>query len=154
MDFNAFILQNEYTRVKGLGDRLTLMKDIIDTEYNFIQDYTVTTDSMHDSRVDLSTVEEVIYKDKGYTGCKTKAKGNASMKRGNLSIKYILRNKRISSKRCPGERIFAVIKIVFNGARTRVKRIERVSIKEMFKCFAFNLYNIVSMIRRKLAIAI
>jgi IS5 family transposase len=165
MGFNAFILQNKYTRVKGLGDHLALMKDIIDwdkfrpivasvyydndaiggrphtdevllvrcmilqawyqekkakkngetiiyskkqeshidkdasfsskhgqvhygyknhikidTEYNFIRDYTVTTASMHDSRVDLSKVEEVMYRDKGYTGCKTKAKENASMK--------------------------------------------------------------------------
>ena len=75
------------------------------------------------------------------------------MIRGNLTPKEKARNQCISKKRVPGERSFAVIKNVFNGIRTRVKTIARVDIKEMFKCFAFNLYQLVTLERKKLAIA-
>ena len=76
------------------------------------------------------------------------------MKRGNLTYKQKHRNKRISRKRVPGERPFAVIKNVFNGARTLVKNLMRVNTKEMFKCFAFNLYQLVTLRRKELARAI
>lgn len=125
-----------------------------DIDYQLIRLYEITTASLHDSQVDLGQPEEVVYRDRAYTGTTTKAKGNASMKRGNLSIKENSRNKRISQKRVPGERPFAVIKRIFNGERTMVKTIERVSIKEMFKCFAFNLYQLVTLERKKLALAI
>ena len=124
-----------------------------DVDFQLIREYDVSTASLHDSQVDLGQPEEVIYRDRAYTGTTTKAKGNASMKRGDLSIKEKLRNKRISKKRVPGERPFGVIKRVFNGERTMVKTIERVSIKEMFKCFAFNLYQLVTLERKKLALA-
>jgi len=124
-----------------------------DMDYHLIRSYEITTASLHDSQVDLSQPDEVTYRDRAYTGTTTKAKGNASMKRGNLSIKEKLRNKRISQKRVPGERPFGVIKRVFNGERTFVKTIERVSIKEMFKGFAFNLYQLVTLERKKIAVA-
>jgi len=114
----------------------------------------VTTASLHDGEIDLSDKDEVAYRDRGYTGKETKAKGNASMKRGKLTIKQKLRNFRISKKRAPGERPFGVIKCVFNGEHTNVKTIERVSIKEMFKCFGYNLYQLVTLERIKLARAI
>lgn len=125
----------------------------VDMKYFFIRAYEMTTASIHDGDVDLSKENEIMYRDRGYTGIATKAKGNASMKKGKLDHKQQLRNKRISTKRAPGERPFGVIKEVFNNTKTRVKTLERVSIKEMFNCFAYNVYNIISMIRRKLAIA-
>lgn len=125
----------------------------IDMDYHLIRKYETTTASLHDGNVDLAKPNEVTYRDRGYTGKKTKAKGNASMKRGNLTQKEKMRNQRISRKRVPGERPFAVIKNVFNGARTKVKTLARVDIKEMFKCFAFNLYQLVTLERKKLAIA-
>ena len=64
------------------------------------------------------------------------------------------RNKLISKIRAPGERPFAVIKRMFRGTRTLVKRIERVQIKEMFKCFAYNLYQLVTLKRKELAVAL
>ncbi len=126
----------------------------VDMDYYLIRKYLTTTASLFDGEVDLGEGNEAIYRDRAYTGKKTNAKGNASMKRGNLTPKEKLRNKRISKKRVPGERPFAVIKIVFNGARTRVKNLARVDLKEMFKCFAFNLYQLVTLERKKIAIAI
>ena len=131
-------------------------KSHLKTDMNFflIRKYEVTTASLHDGEIDLANKNEITYRDRGYTGKQTKAKGNASMKRGKLDIKEKMRNKRISKKRVPGERPFAVIKIVFNGAKTRVKNLMRVKIKEMFKYIGFNLYQLVTLERKNLAIAI
>lgn len=126
----------------------------IDREFQLIRLYETSTASLHDGQVDLANEDEVVYRDRGYTGKSTKAKGNASMKRGNLSIWDKLRNQRISKKRVIGERPFGVIKVVFNGSRTRVKTLERVNFKEMFKCMAFNLYQLVTLKRKRIAIAI
>ncbi len=116
-----------------------------------IRDYEVTTASMHDSNIDLSLPGEVVYRDKAWTGKATKAKGNATMKRGKLGIRQRMRNSRIARRRCPGERQFSVIKRVFRGDRTFVKTIGRVSVKEMFKYFAYNLYNLVTLQRTAIA---
>lgn len=93
-----------------------------------------------------------MYRDRGYTGKDTKAKGNGSMKRGNLSIREKLRNKRIAQKRAPGERPFSVIKRTFKGDKTYVKTLPRVRIKEMFKCFAYNLYQLVTLERKRVSV--
>lgn len=57
-----------------------------------VKELAVTTARVHDGAIDLATADEVVYRDKGYTGIPTKAKGNATMKRGNLSIQEKLRN--------------------------------------------------------------
>lgn len=125
----------------------------VDTDRYLIRDYQVTTASVHDGDIDLSKQDEVVYRDRGYTGKETKAKGNGSMKRGNLSIKDKLRNKRIARKRAPGERPFSVVKRTFHGERTQVKTLERVEIKEMFKCFAYDLYHLVTLERKRLSVS-
>jgi len=58
----------------------------LDVNHHLIRDVEVTTASVHDSAVDLSKPDEVVYRDRGYTGKETKAKGNGSMKQGNLTI--------------------------------------------------------------------
>jgi IS5 family transposase len=123
----------------------------LDVDHHLIRRVEVTTASVHDSEVDLSERDEVVYRDRGYTGKETKAKGNGSMKRGNLSIWEKLRNKRISKKRAPGERPFSVIKRIFNGDRTFVKTLPRVRVKEMFKCFAYDLYQLVTLERKRVS---
>lgn len=84
----------------------------MDTEHGLIRDIKTTTASLHDSQVDLSEEGEVVYRDKGYFGAPTKGY-DATMKRATrghpLNIKEELRNKRISRKRSPGERPYAVI---------------------------------------------
>ncbi len=62
------------------------------------------------------------------------------------------RNKWISRRRSPGERPFAVIKRVFHGSHTFVKTLQRVRIKEMFKCMAYNLYQLVTLERRRMGL--
>lgn len=123
----------------------------LDVGHHLIRNVEVTTASVHDSEVDLSKRDEVVYRDKGYTGKETKAKGNGSMKRGNLTIWQKLRNKRIAKKRAPGERPFSVIKRTFNGDRTYVKTLPRIRVKEMFKCFAYDLYQLVTLERKRVS---
>ena len=97
------------------------------------------------------------YRDKGYFGKKLGAKNvvDKTMKRGTIAGKINggqqKRNKAIGKIRSPGERPFSVIKRVFGGGRTTVKNLERVSIKELFKAIAYNLYQLVTLERKKVA---
>ena len=43
---------------------------IMDTEYQLIRRIETTTASLHDSQVDLSSKDEVVYRDQGYFGAK------------------------------------------------------------------------------------
>ena len=126
----------------------------MDTEHGLIRDIKTTTASLHDSQVDLSAKGEVVYRDKGYFGAPTKGYG-ATMKRATrghpLNIKEELRNKRISRKRSPGERPYAVIKSVFNSGHVRVTTVARVGVKMIFTAFAFNLYHLATIKRREMA---
>jgi len=67
-------------------------------DYHLIREHITTTASLHDGEIDLGKGDEAIYRDRAYTGKETKAKGNASMKRGNLTQKEKHRNQRISKK--------------------------------------------------------
>lgn len=128
----------------------------IDIDYELIRDIEKTTASVHDSQVDLSPEGEIVYRDKGYFGAT--AKGYvATMKRATrchpLKIHDKLRNKRISRKRAPGERPYALIKNVFKmlltlqatldyvvikTAQTRVTTIARTGVKMTLTPFTFN----------------
>src|SRR3989338_8706916 len=123
--------------------------------------FSVKHGQVHYGEIDLvKKGDKRAYRDKGYFGKKLNAKnvGDMTMKRGTRAGKLNggeqKRNKMISRIRAPGERPFGVIKRVFNGGRTLVKRLERVRIKEVFKCFAFDLYQLVTLERKKLAVAI
>lgn len=127
----------------------------IDVDYHLIRDYDVTTASLHDGQIDLvEPGDYAAYRDKGYFGRPLQAKGveDKTMKRGTKSRKLnggeLKRNRAISRVRAPGERPFSVIKRVFDGERTQVKTLERVMMKEMFKCFAYNLYHLVTLERQ------
>lgn len=131
-----------------------------DVDYGFIRDYEVTTASTHDNNIDLVDAEDnAAYRDKGYSGKELKAKSVRDMTMKKAARGHPLTdaekeyNRGISKIRAPGERPFSVIKRVFNGGRTFVKTLERFSIKEMFVCFAFNLYNLVTQERKRLAAA-
>src|SRR3989344_2972758 len=62
------------------------------------------------------------------------------------------RNRAISRIRSPGERPYSVVKRTFHNDRTNVKTLERVMVKEMFKCFAYNLYQLVTLERKRLLV--
>ena len=140
----------------GYKDHLKL-----DVDYHLIREIETTTASLHDGEIDL--IEEgdfAAYRDKGYFGRELSAKNvkDMTMKRGTRARKINggeqKRNRMISKIRAPGERPFGVIKRVFHGGRIFVKTLERVSIKEMFKAFGFNLYQLVTLEKKKLAKAI
>ena len=116
---------------------------IIDREHDLIRRICTTTASLHDSQIDLSETDEVVYRDRGYQGAECKGY-NATMLRGArdhpIGIRDKIRNLRISRKRSKGERPFAVIKNIFNSGTVRVTKIERVRVKNTFSAFCFNLY--------------
>ena len=113
-----------------------------DVDLGLIRELETTTASVHDSQVDLSRPGEVVYRDKGYFGVEPRGY-SATMRRGvrgrPLGIRDRLRNRRISRKRSPGERPFAVIKRVFHAGHVLVTTVKRVHVKMVFACFCFNL---------------
>jgi len=113
-----------------------------DLDYGLIRDLETTAANIHDSRVDLSEEGEVVYRDKGYFGVEPRGY-DATMRRAvrghKLNIREKLRNKRISRKRAPGERPFAVIKKLFNAGHVLVTTVARVRVKMTFTCLCFNL---------------
>lgn len=115
----------------------------VEMKNNLITELAVTTASVHDSKIDLTEYDEIIYRDKGYFGAKPKGKGDATMDRAvrgrPLTIWQKLRNKRITRKRSPGERPFAVIKNVMNGGHTLYTELHRVFTQQLLNCFVYNL---------------
>ena len=85
---------------------------------------------------------------KSFFGCVPKGY-DATMKRSvrghPLSIRDKLRNKRISKKRAPGERPYAVIKNVFKSGHVRVTTVARVHVKMIFAAFSFNLHQLLTL---------
>jgi len=65
-----------------------------------------------------------------------------ALKNHPLSIMDKLRNIRISKKRAPGERQYAVIRRVFNASHVMVTTVRRVNVKMIFTAFGFNLYQL------------
>jgi IS5 family transposase len=109
----------------------------------FITELAVTTASTHDNCIDLSKEDEIVYRDKGYFGALSKAQGDATMERAvrgrKLTIREILRNKRITKIRSVGERPFAVIKNVLKGGHTLYTELHRVFTQQFMNCFVYNL---------------
>jgi transposase, IS5 family len=124
----------------------------VDIDSQLIRSYDVTTASVHDNQIDLVEERDVAaYRDKGYFGSELTAKGviDKTMQRATRARKLNggqqKRNRAISRLRAPGERPFGVIKKVFHGWYTQVTTLQRVKIKEMFKCFTFNMYQLVTL---------
>ena len=132
----------------------------VDVGHHLIRDLGVTPANVHDGDIDLiKEGDQVAYRDKGYFGKHIHAPGvvDKTMKRAvrgrRLNGGEQKRNKAIGRVRAPGERPFSVIKRIFHGDRTMVKTLERVRVKEMFKCFAYDLYQLVTLNRKRLAVA-
>ena len=93
----------------------------MDITYGIIRELKTTTAKVHDSQIDLSKPNEVVYRDRGYFGGKCNGH-NATMNRATrghpLKIRDKMRNKRITRKRSPGERPYAVIKTIFHSGHT------------------------------------
>jgi IS5 family transposase len=113
----------------------------VDNDHGLVRDLEVTTASVHDSRVDLSLPGEAVYRDKGYFGVEPRG-FNATMRRGArghpLSVWDRMRNARISRRRAPVERVFAVLKRVFGGGHVLVTSLARVRVRLTFCLLCFN----------------
>jgi len=112
-----------------------------------IKELAVTTARVPDNAIDLTKPDEIVYRDKGYTGTKTNAIGNGTMKRGNLTPHEHLRNKRIQSKRSQGEHPFGTIHRAMNGGETKLTTISRVFVQQLFVVAAYNLFRLATLMR-------
>jgi len=109
----------------------------------FIEEVAVTTAKVHDNNIDLADEDDVIYRDRGYTGTKTKAKGDGTMlKRKNPTIREKLRNIRIQKKRAEGEHPYGTIQRSFKGGRTKLTTTSRVFVQQVFACIAYNVHRL------------
>jgi len=119
-----------------------------DLDHGLVRAVEATPASVHDSRVDLSLPGEVVYRDKGYFGVVPRG-WDATMMRGvrghPIGFRDQLRNNRIGSRRRPVERVFAVVKRVFNGGRVLVTTLWRVRVMMVFSCLCFNLVRLGSL---------
>lgn len=114
----------------------------MDMKYQLIRELETTTANVHDSQIDLSQPGEISYRDRGYFGASCKGY-NATMDRNvrghPITIRQKRRNKRISRKRAPGERPYAVIKTIFHSGHTKLTTILRNHTRNIFNCFSCNL---------------
>jgi len=132
----------------------------VDVDHHLVRALAVTPANVHDGDVDLVTEgDHAVYRDKGYFGKPLQAHGvddrtmGRSVRGRRLNGGQQKRNRAIGRIRSPGERPFSVVKRVFRGERTRVTTRERVQVKEMFKYFGYNLYQLVTLERKRLAVA-
>lgn len=127
-------------------------------DHNLVREISVTSANVHDNNIDLCKENDIaMYRDRGYSGSELKYANvnDMTMIRKDKNKEWVKAlNKAISKVRCQGERPFSVIKDVFKGARTKVKTLARVHTKEIFKYFSYNLYQLVTITRKKLATAI
>ena len=112
-----------------------------------IESFAVTTARVPDNAIDLTNSDDIVYRDKGYTGTKTNAVGNGTMKRGKLTPHEILRNKRVQAKRNQGEHPFATIKRALHGGTTKRTTVYRVFIQQLFVFAAYNVFRLATLIK-------
>ncbi len=132
----------------------------VDVKHGLIRSIDTTTAKQHDATINLVEQEDgKAYRDKGYFGTiLPDGVHDLTMQRATrnhpLPKKDEKRNDRISKKRSPGERPFAVIKEVFHNGIRYVTTLGRVHIRNLFACFAYNLYQLVTLKRKELARAL
>jgi len=107
-----------------------------------IKDFAVTTAKTHDGKIDLANPDDIMYRDRGYSGCGTKAKGDATMKRGNLTPHEYLRNLRIMKKRSIGEHPYGTISRSFHGGKTKLTELHRVFVQVGFVFIVYNVFRL------------
>jgi transposase, IS5 family len=119
----------------------------VENKTKLITEIAVTTARVHDANVDLTKEDEVGYRDKAYCAQKCKAKGNAAMKKGNLSIWDKLRNKRITRTRCRGEHQYGAMTRMQNAGTTKLTTVPRVYIQQIFSCMVYNFNRLLFLMR-------
>ena len=112
-----------------------------------IKELAVTTARVPDCKIDLAKPDEIVYRDKGYTGVKTNALGDGTMRRGNLTPHEKLRNKRIQKKRSQGEHPFGTIHRALNGGETKLTTVYRVFVQQLFVFGAYNIFRLATLMK-------
>jgi len=120
----------------------------VDEATKIITEVAVSTAKTFDGNIDLANEDEIIFRDKGYSGSGTKAKGNGSMKKGKLTPHEHLRNKRISKKRCRGEHPYGTMHRSFKAGRTKLTILARVFVQHVFVCIVYNVHRLRFMLNR------
>lgn len=114
----------------------------VDVTTKIITEVGVTTAKTYDGKVDLANADDIMYRDRGYSGSGTRAKGDGTMKRGKLTPHELLRNKRITKIRCRGEHPYGTMHRSFKAGRTKLTTIPRVFIQHVFVCIAYNIHRL------------
>lgn len=114
----------------------------VDNSTKLVTELATTTAKVFDGNIDLAQPHEIIARDRCYSGSPTRAKGNASMKRGKLSIHQKLRNKRITKYRVRGEHPLATIVRSFKGGSTNLTTNGRVFIQQVFQFTVYNFHRL------------
>lgn len=127
------------------------MHNKVDLKTKIVTEVGISTAKTHDGKVDLANPTEIGYRDRGYSGCGTRAKGDATMKRGKLTPHEILRNKRISKKRCRGEHIYGTMVRSFKAGYTKLTTIPRVYVQQIFVCMVYNINRINFLLKNQAA---
>lgn len=130
------------------------MHNKVDKKNKIICEMGISTAKVHDGKIDLANPDEINYRDRGYSGCQTKAIGDATMKRGKLSIHDKLRNKRITKQRCRGEHPYGMMVRSLKAGHTRLTTIVRVYVQQAFVCMAYNFHRLNFLIKNNIARAI
>ena len=112
-----------------------------------VESLAVTTARVPDNAIDLAKPDEIVYRDKGYTGTKTNALGDGTMRRGNLTPHEMLRNKRIQAKRNQGEHPYATVQRAMHGSKTRLTTVYRVFVQQLFVFAAYNLFRLATLVK-------
>lgn len=119
----------------------------VEEKTKIITEVAVTTAKTFDGNIDLANPDEIMYRDRCYSGSGTRAKGNASMKRGNLTPHERRRNKRIARTRCRGEHPYGTMHRSFKAGRTKLTTIPRVFVQQVFVCIVYNLHRLEFLLR-------
>ena len=114
----------------------------IDVETKIITEMGMSTAKTHDGKIDLAKEDEINYRDRGYSGCKTKAKGDATMKRGKLTPHEMLRNNCKTKTRCRGEHPYGTMQRSFKAGTTKLTTLTRVYVQHLFVCIAHNIHRV------------
>jgi IS5 family transposase len=125
--------------------------NMMDLKTSIIYDYKVTTASLHDININLTDDYKVDFKDRGYSkkefkqfnGIMTKSARNHP-----INIHEKRRNKRISSKRAPGERVYTYFENL-TDQKTKLTEIERVNIQVLNILLYFNMKQVIRLKTRE-----
>ncbi len=120
----------------------------VDEATKLITMVAVSTAKTFDGNIDLANTDEIIFRDKCYSGSGTKAKGDGSMKKGKLTPHEILRNKRITKKRCRGEHPYGTMHRSLNAGRTKLTTLPRVFVQHVFVCIAYNVHRLTFLLKQ------